>query len=150
MKRKYKCIRQIEETDCGAACLATVCDYYGKNVDILEARSLAMVDRYGTTMLSLYKGSEKLGFHPEGLSGNMNDLLAEELQLPCIAHVVVDEQLEHYVVVFEITDDMIIVGDPAKGLETYSVSDFEKIWTGHILSLKPGDTFEYEIKKNLQ
>lgn len=147
MKRKYKCIRQIEETDCGAACLATVCDYYGKSIDILEIRSFARVDRYGATMLGLYKASEKLGFQPEGLSGNIQDLLSEELQFPCIAHVVVDEQLEHYVVVFEINDHTIIVGDPAKGVETYSVSDFEKIWTGHILSLKPGHLFKHERKR---
>lgn len=148
MKHEYKCIRQIEETDCGAACIATVCNYYGKSVDILAIRSMAMVDRYGATMLGLYKASEKLGFHAEGLFGNIQELFSEKLPLPCIAHVVIDQQLEHYVVIFEITDQTIVVGDPAKGIQVYSTSTFEQIWTGHILSLKPDKLPEQRQKKD--
>lgn len=26
---KYYCVRQLDETDCGAACIATISKYYG-------------------------------------------------------------------------------------------------------------------------
>ena len=148
MKHDYKCIRQVEETDCGAACLSTVCAYYGREVDIFDIRSLAKVDRYGANMLGLYRAAEKLGFDPEGLSGSVRDFLSEELTLPCIAHVIIDGQLEHYVVIFEIVDQStMIVGDPARGCCTYSVSEFESIWTGHVLTLRPNAHFETGLRK---
>lgn len=142
MKHDYKCIRQVEETDCGAACLSTVCAYYGKEVDIFDIRSLAKVDKHGVNMLGLYKAAKGLGFDPEGLSGSIQDFLSEELVLPCIAHVVIDGKLEHYVVVFEIDESKIVVGDPAKGISTYAISDFESIWTGYVLKLKPNISFK--------
>jgi len=36
--------------------------------------------------------------------------------------------LDHYVTVLQVTDDMIIVGDPSRGLRAYSHEEFAKKW----------------------
>jgi hypothetical protein len=36
--------------------------------------------------------------------------------------------LDHYVTVLQVTDDLIIVGDPSRGLRAYSHEDFAKKW----------------------
>lgn len=35
---KYPSVRQKDSTDCAAACLATVCKFYGRNKDIVRIR----------------------------------------------------------------------------------------------------------------
>ena len=40
MNRGIPCIRQMEDADCGAACLAMVLGYLGKRVDLHELRDM--------------------------------------------------------------------------------------------------------------
>ena len=147
IKQKYKCIKQMDETDCGAASLATVCLYYGKNVEIANVRTFAHVDRYGSNMLGLCDAAQKLGFDAEGLSGDFENFLSADFTLPCVAHVIMDGALEHFIVVFEINRKTIIVGDPAKGIIQYTAEGFKEIWTGHILTMKPNQNFKKERRK---
>ena len=39
---KYICIRQQDEMDCGAACLASVAGYYGLKMPVARLRRLAL------------------------------------------------------------------------------------------------------------
>lgn len=62
--------------------------------------------------------------------------------MPAIAHVIVDGNLLHYIVIEEVTSEKkIIVSDPAKGIVVYKPDDFFSIWTGALLLLHPGETF---------
>lgn len=144
---KYKIIKQIDETDCGAACLATICSFYKKKTDVQTIRSFAKVDQYGANMLGLCTAAEKLGFDAEGLFGNIKSLLLENIDLPCIAHIIVDNRLEHFVVLFEISKTSVVLGDPARGVQNYTIEGFEAVWTGHILTLKPNSTFQKEQRR---
>ena len=150
MNKKYKCVKQVDETDCGAASVASICLYYGKNIDLSEIRKIAKVDKYGTSMFGLFNAAKALGFDSEGLSGSLNELKNENIKFPCIAHVIIDEMLEHFVVIFEITDDGdFIIGDPAKGIVNYTSEEFESIWTGYVLTMVPNKEFKKErFKKN--
>jgi ATP-binding cassette subfamily B protein len=99
-------------------------------------------------MFGLCKAAEKLGFYAEGLAGSMGDFLSAEITLPCIAHVIIGKKLEHFVVVFDINDKSLTIGDPARGVINYSLEEFSTIWTGHILSLVPNECFSQTQKKN--
>ena len=136
-KNHYRCVKQNNETDCGAACLATICLFHGNRVDLSRIRELACVDRYGANLLGLLNAADALGFSAEGLSGTITDLVSENLQCPYIAHIIKDGILEHFVVVFSQTANGFIIGDPAIGLVNYSIDEFEKVWSGHILTLTP-------------
>jgi ABC-type bacteriocin/lantibiotic exporter with double-glycine peptidase domain len=57
------CVRQYDEEDCGAACLATVCKSHGQNIPLPLVRHSVGTSAQGTTLLGLKRGAESLGFH---------------------------------------------------------------------------------------
>ena len=48
MSKKGIKIKQFDITDCGAACLASVCAYYGLQFPIARIRQYAFTDQKGT------------------------------------------------------------------------------------------------------
>lgn len=100
-KQHYLCIKQHDTTDCGPACLAIIAKQYGLDLSLAKIRSLAGTDRQGTSLFSLAKTAEKLGFKATGVKGDKEAFLAG-FPTPAIAHVVVDDNLLHYIVVEEV------------------------------------------------
>lgn len=138
---KYYCVKQHDETDCGAACLATISKQYGLKLSISKIREIAGTDKQGTNVVGMIKAAEDAGFSAKGVKGNQ-DAFFGDFPKPCIAHVVVDGMTLHYVVVHKVTKDKIIIADPAKGLVNYAPEDFFKIWTGILIILVPTSRFE--------
>ncbi len=134
-------IKQHDIRDCGAACLASISAYYKLKIPIARIRQYASTDKRGTNVLGMIKGAEKLGFDAKGVRGGMDAL--PDLPLPAIAHVIVKEQLQHYVVIYKVNHKKVTVMDPGDGrMHRYSLEDFEKIWTGVLVLLQPNSTFE--------
>ncbi len=86
-------VLQTDETECGAACLATVCRYFGKEVPMQRLRLLAKVDRRGANLYGLQEAAQALGFNARGLEGSLEELRDPGVQKPCIAHVIIDGTL---------------------------------------------------------
>ena len=138
---KYYCIKQHDVTDCAAACLAAISKYYGLRVSISKIREVAGTDKQGTNIYGLIKAAESLGFTAKGVKGDQNAFLSG-FPLPAIAHVVLDEKILHYVVIYKITKKDIVIADPAKGIVKYSHEEFFKIWTGLLIVLVPSVNFK--------
>lgn len=68
-KQHYLCISNTNTTDCGPACLAIIAKQYGLDLSLAKIRSLAGTDRQGTSLFSLAKTAEKLGFKATGVKG---------------------------------------------------------------------------------
>ena len=128
---KYPFKLQQSEMDCGAACLAMVCSFYGKNINMNYIRDLADVGRHGTDMLSLAEAAETLGFVSRGLQATYAGL--EQLKLPIICHW----EGNHYVTLYETNADFAIVGDPAREVLKVEREEFAKSFTGFALELTP-------------
>ena len=111
---RYYCIKQYDITDCGAACLATICKQNGYKIGITRIREIAGTDRQGTNVYGLIKAAEELGFDAKGVKGQ-RDSIFTQFPLPCIAHVIVDGCLQHYVVIHKVTKKKIIIADPGEG-----------------------------------
>ena len=139
--KKYSCIKQYDITDCGAACLATICKQYGLKTPITKIREVAGTDTQGTNAYGVIKAAEQLGFSAKRGKENQEAFFSE-FPLPAIAHVVVDGSLLHYVVVHKITQKEIVIADPGKGIVKYTPEDFFKIWTGVLILLVPNQTFK--------
>jgi ATP-binding cassette subfamily C protein len=60
---KYAHISQHSEEDCGAACLAAISKYYGKNFTLTRTRKAVGTGQFGTTLLGLQRGAKTLGFN---------------------------------------------------------------------------------------
>ncbi len=134
---KYICIRQQDEMDCGAACLASVAGYYGLKMPVARLRRLAGTDREGTSIYGLVKAAEKLGFTAKGMKGDPGALLSD-IPLPAIAHVIKDGNILHFMVIYEISAERVTAADPARGIVKYSFQDFVSIWTGALIFIEPG------------
>lgn len=108
--------------DCGAACLTSVAANYGLKLSIARVRQLTHTDLSGATALGLVKGLEKLGFNARGVKGGRDALTG--IPLPAIAHLVIRQQLQHYVVIYRVDRKKVHVMDPAHGAITKFEVDF--------------------------
>lgn len=82
---KIKFHPQRDMMDCGAACLQSICEYYGKKVDLQFIRELCHITRNGVSMLGIADAAETLGFRTIGIKLNLEQL-ANDVLLPCIIH----------------------------------------------------------------
>ncbi|MEY8547940.1 cysteine peptidase family C39 domain-containing protein, partial [Clostridium sporogenes] len=139
---RYVCIKQHDYKDCGAACLATICKQYGLKYPISKIREVAGTDKEGTSALGVIKAAEELGFTAKGVKASKPEDLFTDIPLPCIAHVVIDKTMLHYVVIHKITEKEIIIADPGRGIIKYNPQEFFEIWTGILLIMTPTVKFE--------
>ncbi|MEO1996873.1 MAG: cysteine peptidase family C39 domain-containing protein [Planctomycetaceae bacterium] len=133
MRRTYRTVKQEDQTDCGAAALASVALFHGLQVGVQQMRDFAGTDRDGTNLLGLVEGAESLGFSARAVKGPFEALV--DVPLPAIAHVVNDQGLGHFVVVFRISRKHVLIGDPARGTERISHDEFRQKWTGRLVLL---------------
>ncbi|NFV55679.1 peptidase domain-containing ABC transporter, partial [Clostridium sporogenes] len=139
---RYVCIKQHDYKDCGAACLATICKQYGLKYPISKIREVAGTDKEGTSALGVIKAADELGFTAKGVKASKPEDLFTDIPLPCIAHVVIDKTMLHYVVIHKITEKEIIIADPGRGIIKYNPQEFFEIWTGILLIMTPTVKFE--------
>ena len=99
--KKETLIKQHDIRDCGAACLTSVSAHYGLKIPIAKIRQICHTDKRGTNVLGMVQGLEALGFNAKGVKGGADAL--PEIPLPAIAHVIVKQQLHHFVVIYSIT-----------------------------------------------
>ena len=120
---RYYCVRQHDITDCGAACLATISKQHGLKTSITRIREVAGTDKQGTNAYGVIKAAEELGFEAKGVKGD-KEAFFSEFPLPCIAHMIVDGALLHYVVVHKITKKKVIIADPGRGIVKLTPEEF--------------------------
>ena len=128
----YPLILQQSSSDCGAACLAMISQYWGKRFSLNYLRDLASVGRDGASLTKgLAKAAENLGFLARPVRASFSKLA--EQRNPWIAHW----QGIHYVVVYRCKGNRILIGDPAKGKCNISRQEFLDNWSGYALLLDP-------------
>ena len=128
--RRIPFIQQQSSSDCGAACLAMVSLYWGKRFSLNTLRNLALTDRTGASLPALADAAETLGYRVLSVRASISKLA---LHHPWIAHW----QGIHYVVVWQVKGDRLLISDPAVGRRWLSRQEFEANWTGYALLLSP-------------
>jgi ATP-binding cassette subfamily B protein len=130
-RRPFPFLPQEDETDCGAAALAMVGRFHGRRLSVARLRDLAHVSATGASLLGLAQAAAAVGFQYRAVTTDFAHLAG--LTLPAVAHW----KGYHFLVVFEVSADKVVVGDPAVGLVTLGRQDFEASWTGKLLLLTP-------------
>ena len=143
--KRYPFRKQHSSSDCGVACLAMVGDYWGKNFSITEIRSTANVTRSGASIKGLVVAAEHLGFAPRPVKVDLPTLAKQKL--PAIVHW----QGNHYIVVYRVTRDKVLVSDPKIGRRSLTRQEFVKEWNGYTLLLSPTAKFKQtpEAERNI-
>ena len=129
-------IMQMEALECGAACLAMVAAYYGKWVPLEQVRRDCGVSRDGSNARSVLVAARSYGFVARGYRYEPESLRAGG-KFPCIIHW----NMEHFVVLDGFKKDKAVLNDPARGVVTVSMEEFDRSFTGVCLMLEPGEDF---------
>lgn len=129
-------IRQRDITDCGAACIAAILQYYGSHVPVSSIRQLAGTDQRGTSILGLVQAAGSLGLQVKAIRGNPQNLPL--IPVPSIVHVVLPSGLHHYQVLVKLAKRTLVVMDPADGrFHKVPYEKFVENWSGVVICLAP-------------
>ena len=115
--------KQYDSMQCGIACMAMICKYYGKgySYDTLSRQSTATTE--GMSLLDLKKIGEEVGM--KTLCGRVNMSQITEVNSPCILHW----NQNHFVVLYKVkAGKKYYIADPGKGLVKYSLEEFKSHW----------------------
>jgi len=107
---------------CGIACLAMICRYYGKNYSLATLSEICQATNEGVSLLSISDAAEQLGMHT--IIGYSSVAKLSKVTLPCILHW----NQNHFVVLYKTKRGKYYVADPGKGLIKYSESEFGQHW----------------------
>ena len=147
-----KIIKQHDQRDCGAACIAMIAAHYGAKLSVSYCRELTKTDRTGTNLYGLIDGASKIGLKAEALSGTPEDLrkgIQEgEISFPFIAHIIYEDSLLHFVVVYGFRNEEFLICDPGKGKMTLGNERFNTLWTGYIVTFEK--TLAFHPRKEKQ
>lgn len=136
LRPRHPVVRQYDQVDCGPAALLSVLRHHGGDASLPYVRDLSATDARGSTLFGLHAAATALGFRARGATGTFDELAAE--RLPAIAHVVNDQQLQHFVVVYRMEPGRVLLGDPARGRLWVERAAFEAMWVRNaVLLLEP-------------
>jgi len=135
-------IRQLSVTECGAACLAMVLAYYGKNVPLSEIREITGLNRDGVDCLTLLKTGRWYGLQGRGLKLDLDALPFME------RGTILHWEFSHFVVFNRLRKGGVEIVDPASGRRFVTMETFSKSFTGVALVFKPGASFQPAADKS--
>ena len=129
--------------DCGICSLLTIVRYYNGNYSKEYLRTITNTTKDGVTAFALLEAAKNIGFDAIGVTGDVLDIAKKNL--PCIAHVVIQNKYKHFLVIYKIDkkNKVIMLADPSQGLVKMNVNDFEKMSTKVFLFLKPNKKIPY-------
>ncbi len=108
--------------------------YWGKRFSLNTLRNLAQTDRTGASLAALSDAAQNLGYDALPVRASLCKL--ELHPHPWIAHW---QGGIHYVVVWEVKGDRVLIADPGLGKQWLSRQEFEESWTEYALLLSPTD-----------
>jgi ATP-binding cassette, subfamily C, bacteriocin exporter len=141
---KYPFIKQENIKDCGVTSLLMIIKYYKGYENIEYLRYISNTDKKGVTAYDLIKTAIKVGFEAEGIKCDKDSY--DKLNLPCIAHVVLNNTYKHYVVIYQIDfkNNKILIADPITKLKWITFEYFNQISTNVFILL----TNKKQLKNN--
>jgi ATP-binding cassette, subfamily C, bacteriocin exporter len=143
---------QLDQSDCGVACLLSLIKFYGGTNSLEKLREISGTTQQGTTMLGLYQAANQLGFIAEGCEAHLQAL--KDHGKPVILHVVINEHLQHYIICYEHDKQKgFLIGDPSKGIFYLNENQLNKIWSSKsclTLSIQENFVTSEENKKTQQ
>lgn len=128
-------VLQMENTECAAASLSIVLQYYGRYVPLSQLRELCGVSRDGSDAANLILAARSLGFNAKGFKKGLQALARTKPPL------ILFWEFNHFLVCEGFTDDHVALNDPALGPRSVKLEEFDDSYTGIAIVLEPSTTF---------
>lgn len=133
--RRFPFLLQIDQMDCGVACVAMICRYFGRRVSLARIRDLARTSVDGTSLRSLCRAATELGIASRSVKASRRNL--DQLPLPALVHW----EGNHWVCLLDVRKKKVRIADPAQGDRWLSREEFEKNWSGYAGLFEPTPAF---------
>jgi ATP-binding cassette, subfamily B, bacterial len=134
---------QLSAVECGAACLAMILSYFGRETTVAECRDRMSIGRDGTNAETIAKCARTYGLRVKAYSlANLADF--KYVQLPAIAHW----EFNHFIVIERWSPQRVEIVDPAYGRRQLTSAEFAHGFTGIVLTFEPGPQFERRDRKD--
>ncbi len=140
-RRRLPMLLQTEGAECGLACLAMIAAKHGFDSDLPTLRRRFSVSMKGATMADLVRVAAQLHLNPRAVRAEMEHL--PQLELPCVLHW----DLNHFVVLKEISGGRAVIHDPARGVRRLPMAEVSRHFTGIALELSPEADFRPGVQK---
>ena len=129
-------MRQQYDFSCGSAAVASLLAFHYQDqvtehdvfVEMLALADEEKVRKHGFSMLDMKHYLEARGYRADGFRMALSGL-REKVRLPMIVLLNI-EGFRHFVLIKGISEDEVLVGDPARGLKVYSYAQFSDYWNG--------------------
>lgn len=130
MKRNL-IVRQEGNKDCGAASLLSVIRYYGGDISLDRLIEMTKTTKEGTNFYNISRAALELGLMSK--SYKVDDILKiKKIDTPFVVQFR-NKNYTHFVVVYKVNDNRVVVMDPAVGKCNLDMFDFTSNWTGYIM-----------------
>ena len=150
--KKIPFVRQEGQMECGVACILMLIKYYNGYISTKQLSLMTKTTKNGTTVFNIVKALREIGFSADGVKCDFNLLLKENIKMPCICHVVINKSYNHFIVLYEISNNKFIIADPACGIKKLSYDKFKSIYNDIIIIAHPNKDIpkiRYEKNYNL-
>lgn len=132
---KIKAITQKDLKDCGVCSMQWIISYYNGYIPLEKLREDTFTESNGTTAYHIVNAFKKYGFDSNGFMEH--DINSNKLYYPLIAHLILENGLEHFVVVEKVHKNAIYLMDPGVGYTKMSIDKFNTLFTGHVILVYP-------------
>jgi ATP-binding cassette subfamily B protein len=134
--RKFPLIYQIDEMDCGAACLAMICRHFGRAVSLARIRPLVHTSLDGSSLRALCEAASELGLAARSVKASPKNFT--QMPLPAIIHW----EGNHWTVLYNVNDTHAWIADPASGYSKVTHAELLANWSGYAALFDYTEAFE--------
>jgi ATP-binding cassette subfamily B protein RaxB len=136
LRPRVPVILQSEAPECGIACLAMISSFHGHLTDLAAMRLRLSPSLKGVNLKHIAQIAETMGMSARGVQVPLESL--GKLQLPAVLHW----DMNHFVVLVEVSGRRIVVHDPGRGKRSLTLEEASKHFTGVAMEFAPTTTFQ--------